>query len=279
MENIEKLVVRLTPDKPFQDALEKGQNLEYLKLALRSDNSLYEEFYNVIKLRAMSGSSQTRFLCLQLTHYVFCRSAHFRQILCNSYCLPFLRSFTRKLPAPEQFRKRLVAILPVVIDRWCEKFGGIYGQLALLKREFRPRETEEDRLNRQRNRSIDILADSICARWDPMLVELENLVELLVPSGERFEAIEQTDEYRSIVLSGIRDNRALLLKCAQDVDVLKANLERFECNPEVTAKINAFVERVSRIEARLEVIGVDDDEFEDVTESEHEEDEFEDVDE
>ena len=277
MENIENLVVRLTPDKPFQDALEKGQNLEYLKLALRSDNSLYEEFYNVLKQRAMSKSSQTRFLCLQLTHYVFCRSAHFRQIVCNSYCLPFLRSFTKNLPKPKQFRKRLAAILPVVVERWCEKFGGIYGQLKLLKREFRPRETEEDRLNRQRNRGIEIQTDSICARWDPMLVELENLVELLIPSGDRFEVVEQTDEYRSIVLSGIRDNKTLLLKCTQDADVLKANLERFECNQEVTAKINAFVERVSRIEARLEVIGVDDDEFEDVTESEHEDDEFEDV--
>lgn len=280
MENIERLVTRLTPSEPFRDTLEIGGDLAYLKLALRADNTLYEVFYDVLKERAASTSSQTRFLCLQLTHYIFWRSAHFRQLLCHSRCLPFLLLFRDNLPKPEAFRQRLRAIVPFIVQRWNARFGSIYSQLVMLTRVFKERKTEAQLKDEARNRDLNSLSDDVIERWTPMLEEMDNLCELLVPSPDRFEVIVPSDEYREIVLRGIRDNNRLLQKCVQDADMLRVRGERFNSTPELSRKIGEFVERVSRVEARVAAVasgGEEEDEFEDVEESNNEEFEFEDV--
>ena len=98
-----------------------------------------------------------------------------------------------------------------------------------------------------------------------MITELSHLIELLVPSPDRFEVIHASDEYKKIVMDAMKDNRNLLRECLEEVDRLKALANRYSGSQELLDKINRFAAVVSNLEATALAIGIDDDEFENVS--------------
>jgi hypothetical protein len=257
------LVRRLTPAKPFCDSLDH-ELLHNLCAILRGNPELSSSFYEALQTRAKSASSQVRFLCFQLTHYVFCRSAHFRAVLCRSLALPFLDCFRAPLPAPESFATRLTRILPYVLDQWSDRFGKLYPQLNVLKTEFddlRERTTD-------RTESLGQLVSNVSTEYQAILTEMANLVELLRPQFDDLGEVMISQEYRDIVLSAMRENRGPLRECLGKVDELKARAFSFPEAGDLTAAIAKISDQVAVIEAAAVEAGLDDDEFVDVSEDE-----------
>lgn len=254
--DVHSLVIDLTPSAPFTDTLHKG-TLTRISRLLRQDSDNCSVFYEVLRKRAGSKSSQVRFLCLELTHFVFCRSAHFRQVFCYSYFEPFVALFVRDLPPPEQFQTRIRTILPYIVSQWRNRFGEIYPQLAILERVFGG-VVEKASLNLR----VDI--DRVKRMYQPVVEEMETLIELLVPSPDRFEFFEPSDEYRNIVLDSMRDKRRVLSKCLEDVDQLRISASVHGVDSELVLEVSAFAVRVGSVESRTIAVGIDGDEFVDV---------------
>lgn len=280
MEDLEVLLKQLLPAKPYTDSL-NAEKLKSVTIMLRRDTDLYGPFYKMLREMSASRSCQVRFLCFQLTHYVFCRSAHFRKLLCNSNLYSFLSNFHKPLPPPEQFSTRLNSILSFVVHQWNERFGERYCILKIVDKFFHTEETKEQQLEAIGIENISMKLRHIHETYGPMLTEMTNLIELLVPNLDNFEVINPTDEYRDIVLNAMKDNKNVLEKCIEEVDFLKMMVRRQTCTEEILEKITELSSLVSSIRTKSIRLGIDEDDFEDVVddaEPRHEsEDEFEDI--
>jgi hypothetical protein len=252
--NLSRMIRLLSPPKPYRDFLDRDL-LRSLSHALRAQPQLWSPFYHTLHNRSGHESSQVRFLCFQLTHYFFCRSAHFRAQVCRSYLPAFLSCFTTGLPPPEQFAKRIQKILYHVICHWVERFGGVYPHLRILKREFRAARTTEEIRTDSRIESVEQLADIFAKRNRPLLEELRTLLNLLKPE------IHPTDEYREIVVSALREGRRGLRDCLDELDQLKLRATACSLPSSLSEKIDALIEEASLIEKSAIQFGLEDDEF------------------
>jgi hypothetical protein len=246
---------RLTPSRPYQDSLERDQ-LRMLCHYLRQNPELWPAFAQSLQSRSALDSSQVRFLCFQLTHYVFCRSAHFRAHLCSTYVLGFLNLFRQSLPPPEQFASRLRYVTPHVARHWSSRFGALYPQLRILETEFAATRSRAEALTDARAESLDQLADMVVARHRNTLDEIRRLI-CLAPDGVSQEA-------RGIILEALRERREGLRECLRDMDGLRMRAAMYPVPEELVAKIGGLTEDVAALETGAIRIGLEDDEFVDV---------------
>lgn len=280
MADLDILLKQLLPAKPYTDSLNKDK-LKHITTILRRDTDLYSPFYQILRDMSAHKSSQVRFLCFQLTHYVFCRSAHFRKVVCNSNLYSFLNNFCGFLPPPEQFATRLKSILSFVLHQWNERFGERYCILKMVDKLFHTEETKEQQMEAVGIQNISMKMRHIQETYGPMLTEMTNLIGLLVPNLDNFAVINPTEEYRDIVLDAMKSNKTLLEKCIEEVDFLKMMVRKQTCTEDIIEQISSLSSLVSSIHAKSVRLGIDEDDFEDVVDDEeptHEtEDEFEDV--
>jgi hypothetical protein len=261
--DISDLVRQVTPTKPFCDSLNR-EVLHRICCILRGSPELCVTFYEALATRAKSNSSQVRFLCFQLTHYVFCRSSHFRSVLCRSLALPFLDSFRFPLPPPESFASRLTKILPYVVSQWSDRFGRFYPQLNPIKSEFESlKERPTDRAE-----SLSKLVEAVSADYGGVITEMANLVEMLRPKFDELGEVILSEEYREIVLTAMRENRKALRDCIAKVDELKVRAFAYPEAGDLVAAIGKIGDQVAAIEGAAVEAGLDDDEFVDVSDDE-----------
>jgi hypothetical protein len=258
-----QLIKRLTPAKPFSDSLDKDMLRELSKM-LRHKPENQRIFFQCLQRRSAANSSQVRFLCLRLTHYVFCRGAHFRSEFCRSAMLPFIDLFSSNLPPPVSFARRIKEIIYHVVSQWAERFGDSYKQLRILAREFEPPST--DAKKDIRIEGIGLLTEMLEARSKRILDELDRLIQLLVPEAGRFASDLYTEEYKLIVLENMRERRGPLRDLSEEIDRLTVFASRYGCE-DLLMRIKAVNDRVSSIEQQAIDLGMDDDEFVDVESS------------
>jgi hypothetical protein len=223
---------------------------------LRQNPELWPAFAQSLQSRSSLDSSQVRFLCFQLTHYVFCRSAHFRVHLCSTSLLPFLDLFRKSLPQPEQFASRLRCVTSHVVRHWSARFGGLYPQLRILETEFAATRTRAEVITDARAESLDQLTDMVVARHGNALDEIRRLIGMATDAVDR--------DAREIVLEALRERREGLRQCLRDMDGLRMRAAMYPVPEELVAKIGGLTGDVAALEAAAIRIGLEDDEFVDV---------------
>lgn len=258
------MIRRITPPTPYCDSLNR-ERLTAIKQRLKESPELAKVFYGFLQKRSNNESSQVRFLCLQLLHYVFTRSAHFRAIFCRSYFIPFLNLYKDELPPPLQFANRLRSIIFHVVDQWIEDFGQIYPQLRILKKTFRIRESKHDLEIKERLVHYTILVDKVIDRYQPVLDEMNNLINLLVPNTRiETEFYPPTEDCKEIILSSLKEYKNIYEEINNTIDLLLINSSRYSQNESIIKKLNQFAEFAGHIGEISIKLGIDEDDFDDI---------------
>jgi hypothetical protein len=152
---------------------------------------------------------------------------------------------------------RLCKVFNHVISQWVERFGSLYPQLKILERELRGWRTREEVLEELRVESVEQLIEIFTKRNRPLLDEMRRLIELLIPQA----GVNQTDEYREIVVGALRERRGGLRECLNDFDQLKLRSVACSLPRAVSDKIDALVDEAAGIESAAIKFGLEDDEF------------------
>jgi hypothetical protein len=250
--DLSRMLRQLAPAKPYRDALDRPA-LGALSHALRREPELWRPFYHTLRQRAAHDSCQVRFLCFQLTHYLFCRSAHFRGEVCRSYFLDFLSAFLPPLPPPAHFAARLASVAGHVVRHWAERFGAVYPPLRLCVAELRGARGAADAAADARRESVAELAELAARRNRPLLDEMHRLLALCDAGGDA--------EYREVLAGALRERRRGIRECIGDFDRLRVSATGFALPPPLAARIDALAGEAAAVEAAAIRCGLEDDEF------------------
>ena len=258
-----KLVVYITTAKFYKDTLNE-KSLKELVDILRSDNSQYQQFFSFLQKRAISSSSQTRFLTLHLANYFFTRSAHFRSVVCHSYVYGFLVNFYTDLPPPEAFVEKIHLTFPLILKIWCDDYKNFYPQLVSLKSQFPLVQEELNETQKRIKANAELLYKNYKKTYDPLLKEVFNLSELLTPPKDN--EYELTDEYVSTVTEELKSYKKPIEKCVSEINWLQTITKKSQKGTEIGNDIEELYKRAKRALDLFSIYA--DDEFEDVDDSE-----------
>jgi hypothetical protein len=153
-----------------------------------------------------------------------------------------------------------------VVRHWAERFGATYPHLRILERETRSARTRDEAIVDARAESVEQLTAIFATRSRHLLDEMRNLIDLLLLPRP---GASQTDEYREIVISAMRERRRVLRQCLDDCDQLRLRAAACSLPAALCQRIDALAEEASSLEAAAIRYGLEDDEFVDAeTESE-----------
>jgi len=248
------LIKRLTPSKPFTDII-NFDHLKTLTRELRSKNQEWESLYGFLQNRSSCSSLQARYLTLQILHYYFVRSAHFRQFFCSRYFYPFLMNFYDDLNPKSRFKKRLDDLFQMIIDNWSSTFSSKYPQLTHLREQFptkkdMPQETSVDRI---------IMIKEKYFTLKHITHELLNETQYLISLLETPEP--KTDEYEEIIKDSLREKNKFFSKQIRIVDFLSTNLNLVKNDP-MYGEMQAFLDSIRNTHGKALQYGMDG--FEDI---------------
>ena len=259
---------KLTPSKPPRDVLADNE-LQNLKIILKNDPSLNSAVFSFIQQRSKANSVQVRYLTFQVVNYIFCRSAHFRSLLCRSYVLPFFDNFLYELPPPESTGKKLKSFVYDSVREWRKRFGKIYPQLKILESELKKIINKKDIVvYKDQSYKVNLILDTIKMRYSLFFKEINNILDLM--DKDKCNFVIPSDEYTQIVIDQLKDRKKQMNDCAYDIGVLKSQIRQYAIQPEIKEEINQIVECFNSIEKKANQIGLNDDEFEDFVDEEEE---------
>ncbi|XP_033122407.1 UV-stimulated scaffold protein A-like [Anneissia japonica] len=215
-----------------QPSLDKGK-LKEIKNICRTSDAFVGQLFHLVMTQLRMDHAEIRLSAFQIIQEIFARSHHFRELLVSDF-QEFLELTSEMclempLPPPKAAANLLKEQTLKTVQNWYEKFGQSYKKLALgynylkhvkrvdfnniqaatlaeQQREAARKKKMEIALQEKMNVTVNEIHDTL-PDMQRSLTELENCLQLLLPSPDTFDHNEDTvDERCSSQASSNTDN-------------------------------------------------------------------------